>query len=108
MNWTPDEPTSEQCTNRAEVPGPNDAWQAFATWYPQMGGYVGKAVVCFGRQPARDDECFEVWVWHDGEFPFGSAEGRRPALLHHCDPGQFVRFGEFVAARLAMRGAPNA
>lgn len=103
MAWdpVPDEPTDEQCSAGAAVPTP-DGWLAFATWYPQMGGYVGKAVVVFGATPAKDEACFEVWVWHDGEFPF--AEGRRPAQLHHCDPEQFVRFGELVAERIAAAG----
>ena len=40
----PDEPTSEQCNDHARVPDFNGN-ECYACWYPQMGGYVGKAVV---------------------------------------------------------------
>lgn len=83
----PNEPTSEQCSANAEV-----GKRMWAAWYPQMGGYVGKCVV--------EDlgGCFDVWVWHDGEFAFGGEqeEAPSPAHLHHCDPEQFIRFGETV------------
>jgi len=54
-----------------------------------MGGYCGKAVAVL----YKDIGCFDVYVWHDGEFPFGDES---PTRLHHCDPGQFVRFGEEI------------
>ncbi len=97
---TPPQPTSEQCSANAPI-----AWQGrtvYACWYPQMGGYVGRAVI----DPAgpgdivdedNTDGCFDVWVWHDGEFPFDGP--RRPAQLHHCSGEQFIRFGE-LALRL--------
>lgn len=77
------EPTSDQCTARAKV-GPG-----WACWYPQMGGYVGKAIV------VPSDTCVVVWVWHDGDFPFGGEDGN-PARLHHCSGEQFIKFGEFL------------
>jgi hypothetical protein len=84
------EPTSDQCSTTALVytDGPVKGW---ATWYPQMGGYVGRAVVLV----SPDSSCVDVLVWHDGEFPFGQAA---PVHLHHCDPEQFVSFGQRVMA----------
>lgn len=90
------EPTAEQCTARAAL---GDGF--YALWYPQMGGYVSKAVVhCDGP-----DGCLEVWVWHDGEFPFSDAdaddwtgEPKKPKHLHHCDAEQFRRFADDIAS----------
>lgn len=82
----PNEPTPEQCSARAVLP-----CGGRACWYPQMGGYGAKAVVYV-------DHCTEVYVWHDGEFPFseGTAPGRRPAYLHHCSGTQFEEFGAML------------
>lgn len=94
------EPTGEQCNANALVYLDDDD-AGYAMWYPQMGGYSSKAVAVFGRMPmeATDsddgDGCFDVWVWHDGEFPFGGANPRR---IHHCMPSQFIQFGETVMA----------
>jgi hypothetical protein len=88
----PPEPTAEQCSHGADVSGGR------ACWYPQMGGYVGKAVAALDK----DEDCIMVWVWHDGQFPFRSLDDRddgpprSPVLLHHCDPVQFIRFGQFL------------
>lgn len=77
------EPTAEQCTVRAQV------GEGRACWYPQMGGYAAKAIVF------PDSGCADVWVWHDGSFPFAGEDGS-PAVLHHCNGDQFVAFGEFL------------
>lgn len=88
------EPTSEQC-NKRELLFTEDPCAYYAIWYPQMGGYVAKCVVRINTKNPED--CFEAWVWHDGTFPFSEDDKERvPAHLHHCDPGQFVRFGENV------------
>lgn len=84
------EPTAGQCSSNADM---GDG--CFAIWYPQMGGYVGRAVVAIGN---GDSDCFDVYVWHDGEFPFRGDEGRKPCVLHHCSPEQFIEFGEAVAS----------
>jgi hypothetical protein len=84
------EPTPEQCECGEEVALPNGG-KGKALWYPQMGGYVGRCVV------VPSASCFDVYVWHDGEFPF---EGESPVRLHHCNPEQFVRFGQEVSAFL--------
>jgi len=87
----PREPTADECSNHAIIE--RHCW---AVWYPQMGGYVGRAV-------AKRDEsgCWDVWVWHDGEFPFTGSSGpyddfKKPVLVHHCEPGQFIAFGQFL------------
>ena len=84
----PRQPTPEECNTKAEV----DGGQAF--WFPQLGGYVGKAV-------ARVDKCcIDVWVWHDGQFPFDESDpwyGRPPVHLHMDDGDDWIRFGEFVS-----------
>ena len=106
----PQEPTADEIKARVVKPSPEGF--SFPTWYPQMGGYVGKAVVEF--EPNRQDgsfPCFNVSIWHDGDFPFtgertGQVEGDcencgRPyrstrsssSNLHHCGADQFVRFG---------------
>ncbi len=85
-------PTGEECNGNVEVaPG------CFATWYPQMGGYTGAALV-FPSWDQNEEEpgCFRVLVWHDGEFPFDDSGEREPASLHHCDPEQFHRFADEV------------
>lgn len=94
-------PTPEQIEARAPVSVPGET--AFATWYPQMGGYVGKCVVSWEAGDREWPHCFAASVWHDGDFPF--EDGRDPATLHHCDPLQFVRFGVEVLERQAGEGA---
>lgn len=92
---TPKEPTGEECNLDLEVPVPpgwEPGWKAFACWYPQMGGYCGKAVVLVHGQ-RNCNCCFEVYVWHDGSFPF---KDENPAHLHHCDSEQFIEFGQLV------------
>ncbi|HEY5986432.1 MAG TPA: hypothetical protein VIV12_08660 [Streptosporangiaceae bacterium] len=80
------EPTAEECSEHR--PFEVDGETGIACWYPQMGGYVGKAVAV----PVGG--CVDVYVWHDGEFPFG--DDTPPVVLHHCDGAQFVQFGEFL------------
>ncbi len=88
------EPTSDECSRRAKVTL-TEGMAGWACWYPQMGGYTGKAVA------VNDHECINVYVWHDGQFPFGDPDDygqpREPVKLHHCDPDQFVGFGNFLA-----------
>lgn len=91
------EPTPDECTTHAKVTL-TDTLTGHACWYPKMGGYVGKAVAVLF------DGCVDVYVWHDGEFPFsdGSPDAwgdpRSPVKLHHCDGGQFIQFGQFLEA----------
>lgn len=75
------EPTAEQCYAHERV------GSGVATWYPQMGGYSSKAIVV-------GDDDFDVYIWHDGDFPFG--DGRSPICMHHCDGAQFVEFGSLL------------
>lgn len=96
------EPTSDQCTEGAEVELPNDytggMWHAYAYWYPQMGGYVGKSVILVNEDDPEG--CFEAYVWHDGAFPFNEDNGE-PAHIHHCLAEQFLDFGKFVQEKQA-------
>lgn len=93
------EPTSDECSARAVVQL-TDEIRGHACWYPSMGGYVGKAVATI-----RDgDGCVDLYVWHDGDFPFGDdspdvwGEPRGPVELHHCEPDQFEAFGRWLGA----------
>lgn len=100
MTTTPREPTGDECNARApiEFAGHGGTVTGFACWYPQMGGYSGKAVVL------PQGGCFDVWVWHDGDFPFSETDGR-PAFVHHCMAEQFIRFGQWVSTLPGMEKA---
>lgn len=91
QRYTVTRPTAEQCTARERVKAfdGSELVPAFATWYPQMGGYGAFCVV------VPQDGCFECYVWHDGEFPF-DADAGPPAALHHCEAHQFATFAEDV------------
>lgn len=87
------EPTGEQCNSNALM------WEdvyhrAYAIWYPLMRGYVGKAVVVVNKEFGENADCFEAYVWHDGDFPFHN--GECPACIHHCSSEQFIEFGTTV------------
>ncbi len=92
------EPSGEQCTNHEKV-FDNEDKVGYAVWYPQMGGYVGKAVAMFDKKwksfpnGSQIGGCIDVLIWHDGEFPFG---GNNPREIHHCSPEQFIEFGKFL------------
>lgn len=92
------QPTGEDCCANAKVLETQTV-VGYACWYPQMGGYCGKAVAVFDKHwteyksGAVEGGCIDVYVWHDGEFPFGEGE---PVELHHCNPQQFIDFGEFL------------
>src|SRR3990167_6716014 len=85
----PREPTPEECETNARIV--IDGRSFVADWYPQMGGYVGKCLI------EKVDGCFDVYVWHDGEFAFSGEGGRNPVELHHCSAEQFIAFGELLA-----------
>lgn len=94
------EPTPEQCSKNSVI-FEDESSIYYAVWYPQMGGYSGKAVARVDKNwemtsgGAGKGGCIDIWVWHDGEFPFSETEGN-PKELHHCDPEQFIHFGEFL------------
>jgi hypothetical protein len=93
------EPTPEQCDNM-ELIGESEYYDYYAIWYVQMGGYAGKAIAEIGKQKGND--CIDVLVWHDGNFPF--SDGENPRVIHHCDSEQFIRFGEKLKALSAKYG----
>lgn len=84
------EPTSGECSANAEFVV--DGKRAFAAWYPPMGGYVGKCLVF-----PDANGCFDVYVWHDGDFPIHGDVN--PAVLRHCDPEHFIEFGQLLLDR---------
>lgn len=102
LEMTIREPTGEQCSANDSLVLP-DGRTAFAAWYPQMGGSVGRALIVpasvgSGEDPGRT--CFDTYVWHDGEFPFG---GSSPTELHHCSAAQFMRFGQLILSFIASQ-----
>jgi hypothetical protein len=91
-------PTSDECSKNEKVFAINaisniEEEIGFACWYPQMGGYCGKCIVL--TEPSENNCCFDVYIWHDGEFPF-TEEGRNPYELHHCSAEQFIDFGNLI------------
>ena len=92
MEYDINEPTPDQCSNHEKV-FEDDHQVGYAIWYPQMSGYVGKAVVVFPKSENCWDKCFDALVWHDGDFPF---KDDHPREVHHCDPDQFIDFGKTV------------
>lgn len=90
MTNEPEQPTAEQCNKRALVAEDEDEVR-FATWHPQLGGYGSKCIVQFFKtksSPNNFPGCFEVWNWHDGEFPSENADRK-----HYCSPEQLIGFG---------------
>ena len=94
------EPTSKNCSENSVV-FKDDGKIGYAIWYPQMGGYVGRAIAVMDESWSEsaigigEGGCVDVYVWHNGEFPFdGESNGVSPVLIHHCDPKQFIEFGE--------------
>lgn len=93
------DPTAEQCATNEQIPLEGGR-VATAAWYPQMGGYTSHCLI------VPDGDCLEVFVWHDGDFPFSGSDepwpgeaARSPSRLHHCDADQFIRFGQ-IAGRV--------
>ena len=42
-------PTPEQCSAR-DLVYEDDKLRGYACWYPQMGGYVGRAIALFDKE----------------------------------------------------------
>lgn len=64
------EPTHDECKAHARI-ALDDGKTGVACWYPQMGGYTAHAVIVL------DAGCVDVYVWHDGLFPFGGTNSLR-------------------------------
>ncbi len=90
------EPTGQQCEGN-ELMFEDEQSRYFACWYPQMGGYAGKAIVQIDKEPEPGD-CFDCYIWHDKDFPFS---GQEPLRMHHCRAEQFLGFGETVLGLLS-------
>jgi hypothetical protein len=89
-SWIVRQPTAAECSANSLI-FDGECVKGYAIWYPSMGGYVGKALAISGG----DGGCVDVYVWHDGEFPFDSEDdSAEPVYLHHCTITDFIRFGE--------------
>lgn len=83
------DPMHEQCANNERI-DLSEGRYGVAAWYPSMGGYVSHCVIV----PIPGETCLDVYLWHDGEFPFGASDDAQPVALHHCSPDTFIGFGE--------------
>ena len=100
-----DKPTSEQCENKERV-FENAHKVGYALWYPKMADALARAVAVFDKDWVEQENgsciggCVDVYVWHDGEFPFcgEGPESREPVLLHFCQPDMFIEFGVALTA----------
>jgi hypothetical protein len=102
-------PTGDECSSHASIEiGGRTAW---AAWYPQMGGYTAPCWVEVWPDDDRKGFCFDVYVWHDGEFPFGGENDEEnkddPVCLHHCSAQQFVDFGTWVRSLVPLDPCPQ-
>lgn len=97
---TAKQPTSEQCSANAVV-DENEDFVRFAAWHPQWGGYVGKCIVEIGKTTNSSDDspgCYEVWNWHDGEFPSDNYVDHK----HYCSPEQLILFAVEIMEKAAQ------
>jgi hypothetical protein len=82
---------SEKCTNKTVEAAPNGGHRVWV-WHPQWGGYRAHATADFGEVTGCADGevgCFELAVYHDGEFPRDE-----PLFFRHCCSAlQFATFG---------------
>ncbi|MCP4967393.1 MAG: hypothetical protein GY926_19445 [bacterium] len=78
-----------------------DGSVAFQLWHPQWGGYCAPCVVVFSKSPQDGvGGCFDVYEFHDGEFPTEHNTFRR----HYCDADQIVEFGLRIIEMMASCG----
>lgn len=79
-------PTSEQCgKNLTET---IEGKELIAFWHPQWGGYHGKAWL-----HRHEEGCFDVYVWHDGDFPY---EDKGPEKYHYCNSLQLRQMADLA------------
>lgn len=74
---------------------------SFWTWLPQVGGYCSPCRVrLLGNGDGPDFlGCFDVDVFHDGEFPTND-EAEPTIVLHFCDVAQLEEFAAVVRRRM--------
>lgn len=102
------QPTSEECSAVAVLED-GEHERLYAFWHPQWGGYCAKALFSAPKEHQQDVreklnapgaadgfDCFNVTVWHDGEFPRNDDP---PQRFHYCDPMQLVDMGLLVAEK---------
>ena len=81
------EPTATQCRDREKVM--HDGIEYTAFWHFQWGGYCGRALLSV----MKSSDCFDVYVWHDGDFPYSD---ELPKKYHYCGIDQVRDFCKFV------------
>jgi len=86
------QPTDDEVENNTTVEF--NGVKHTAIWYPQMGGYRGKCWV----SKHEESGCFDVHVFHDGDYPFDDESERDPITTHYCDADQLIEFAERVKA----------
>ena len=82
-------PTADEIRNESIVNFDGLDYKAF--WFPQLGGYCGKAWL--DVRDENNNDCFDVYLYHDGAFPF---DDKDPVNLHFCDVDQIKDFYKFV------------
>lgn len=87
VNQEAREKRSAKCTNKA-VEETDRGFRLYC-YHPQWGGYSSHAEVEFDRKTDTGPGCFELSVYHDGDFPSDGIEFQR----HCCAADQFIRFG---------------
>jgi len=87
-------PTGEQCEENAKIDMGFGGLFGFAFFHPQWGGYTGHGILIPLGGPGS---CFDVYVWHDGEFPLDS-----PKLYHYCASIQLRDMADFADRVAAM------
>lgn len=95
-------PSNDECDSN-KVFSETDEDIVFAAWYPQMGGYSSVCIIRASKYANLNNECFDVLVWHDGEFPFSGECGRSPTEIHHCVAEQFIELGSLVKEKAGRK-----
>jgi hypothetical protein len=93
------QPTPIQCRDH-EVVFENETQIGFADYHPQWGGYCGRCIVIFTK--GQNSPCFDVYNWHDGEFP--TDEDDHYTLYHYCDVDQMINFGKTIKHKFTELG----
>lgn len=118
--------TAQQCSTNEivelEVVGiPNERAAytriGIAFWHPQWGGYGAHAVMVPSNCPSGPNDaamaeecppeemCFDVYVWHNGEFPYDG--DKPPREYHYCQSAQVARMAKLAEMANTVAGFTN-